>query len=196
MPPVRGHSRAESCRGDPLVLAARARALPAWLRSRPRAESSTAGPPAARNEGCRLLRESTAFRRVAPSRVMSSAKGNTFNALRWPEGWGTHQVASSAVGRRPTASDLSPVVARLLGRLDSRRQYPCAERLHAMLLRRRRRLTPEQTRATIGAAPRAENSRGGSKRPRMLVLSCLNHISPAGEMGARRPFFAKRDRNG
>jgi len=31
---------------------------------------------------------------------MSSAEANTFNALRWPEGWGAHQVASSAVGRR------------------------------------------------------------------------------------------------
>jgi hypothetical protein len=34
--------------------------------------------------------------------LMSSAEANTFNALRWPEGWGAHQVASSAVGRRAT----------------------------------------------------------------------------------------------
>jgi hypothetical protein len=48
---------------------------------------------------------------------MPSAEANTFNPLRWPEGWGANQVASSAVGLEPPLGSDSPraVVARLLG---------------------------------------------------------------------------------
>ena len=47
---------------------------------------------------------------------MPSAEANTFNHLRWPEGWGANQVASSAVGLEPPLGSDSPraVVARRL----------------------------------------------------------------------------------
>jgi hypothetical protein len=49
---------------------------------------------------------------------MPSAEASTFNPLRWPEGCGANQVASSAVGLEPPLGSDSPraVVARLLGR--------------------------------------------------------------------------------
>lgn len=44
---------------------------------------------------------------------MSSGEASTFNALRWPEGWGAHQVASSAAGveRRPPLGARSALAA-------------------------------------------------------------------------------------
>jgi hypothetical protein len=49
---------------------------------------------------------------------MPSAEASAFNPLRWPEGWGANQVASSAVGLEPPLGSDSPRagVARLLER--------------------------------------------------------------------------------
>jgi hypothetical protein len=58
--------------------------------------------------------------------LMSSGEASTFNALRWPEGWGPHQVASSAVGRRVPHSRRPArpkPVRRSAARAEARRQF-------------------------------------------------------------------------